>query len=61
MIDAKNNIIPELGNSDPKYQNIEGYTVAMILASQIIIPPREWMHSYDIQNKDGETLKDIMI
>ena len=48
MIDAKNNIIPELGNSDPKYQNIEGYTVAMILASRIIIPSREWMHSYDI-------------
>lgn len=43
MIDAKNGIIPELGNYDLKYRNMKGETVAMILIKQIIIPPREWL------------------
>ena len=32
MIDAKNGIIPELGDNDPLYRNKYGETVAMILA-----------------------------
>ena len=32
MIDARNGIIPELGNNNPLERNIDGETVAMILA-----------------------------
>ena len=39
MIDARNGIIPELGDNDPLYRNIDGDTVAMLLAAKGIIPP----------------------
>ena len=32
MIDARNGIIPELRDNDPKYRNKYGETVAIILA-----------------------------
>ena len=32
MIDARNGIIPKLDNNDPSERNINGETVAMILA-----------------------------
>lgn len=32
MIDVLDDIIPELGNNDPSYQNICGDTVAILLA-----------------------------
>ena len=48
MIDANNRVIPELNNNDPLYRNKEGNTVAMILATKEILPPKEWMHNYDI-------------
>ena len=51
MIDAKNGIIPELRDNDPNYQNINGDTVAMLLAKKGIIPPREWMHDNEINNQ----------
>ena len=31
MIDARNNIIPNIDNNDPIYRNKDGNTVAMIL------------------------------
>lgn len=48
MIDAEKGIIPELCNNNPLYRNKEGNTVAMILAIKEILPPKEWMHNYDI-------------
>ena len=32
MLDAYNGIIPELGDNDPLYTNVNGYTVANALA-----------------------------
>lgn len=60
MIDARNGIIPKLDNNDPLERNINGETVAMILAQKGIMPPKEWMHSYNIKNIDGKTLKDYL-
>ena len=39
MIDARNGIIPDINNNNPLERNKHGETVAMILASQGIIPP----------------------
>ena len=33
----------------------------MWLIKQNVLVPREWMHSYDIKNEKGMTLKDLMI
>ena len=40
MINARNGIISELENNDQLYRNKEGSTVALLLASKGIIPPR---------------------
>ena len=32
----------------------------MWLTKQNKLIPRQWMHTYNIKNKDGKTLKDIM-
>lgn len=47
MIDVLDDIIPELGNNDPSYQNICGDTVAILLAQKGIMPPREWLYDSD--------------
>lgn len=60
MIDARNGIIPKSDNNDPLERNINGETVAMILVQKRIMPPKEWMHSYNIKNVDGITLKDYL-
>ena len=44
MIDAKNGIIPELGNNNPSYQNKNGETVGLILSKNGIIPPLCWIY-----------------
>ena len=33
----------------------------MWLTKNCRLIPRQWMHNYDIRNKDGKTLKDLMI
>ena len=40
IINAKNGIIPELGDNDPLYTNVNGCTVAKALAQNGIIPTR---------------------
>lgn len=40
MINARNGIISELENNDHLYRNKKGNTVALLLASKGIIPPR---------------------
>ena len=37
-------IPPKEWYHDPNLRNINGYTVAMTLASKGIIPPKEWHH-----------------
>ena len=47
---------------DAEFQDNENKeTVAMWLTKQQKLVPRWWMHNYDIKNKDGKTLKDLMI
>ena len=63
MILALNNIdIPKQCQHDPSIQNKYGDTVATILVSQKIMPPREWMHNYDIIHDSilEFTLKDYL-
>ena len=61
MILAKDNIdIPNYLHHDPNKQNCYGETVAMILAKQEIMPPKEWMHNYDIKDINDKTLKDYL-
>ena len=48
MIDARNKIVPILGNNDPLYRNKDGNTVAMILAEQGMVPLKEWMHDINL-------------
>ena len=55
MIDARNGIVPEIGDNDPNYENKNGETVAMILAKNKIIPPKQWYHKPDLQGKDNYT------
>ena len=57
MLDAKNGIIPELGNNNPLYRNINGDTVAMLYAENGIIPPREWMYDVDYKYFNCKTLR----
>lgn len=32
----------------------------MMLVNQKIIPPKEWMHNYNIKDKNIKTLKDYL-
>lgn len=32
----------------------------MFIAKNQFIPPQNWMHNYNIKNKDNKTLKDIL-
>ena len=60
MIDAQNGIIPELGNNDPLYRNIDGDTVATILINKDILPPIEWMYDLDYKYYECITLKELL-
>ena len=35
-------------------------TVSMYLASNGIIPPKEWYHNPELRNNKGETVEDIL-
>ena len=43
-------------NVDPEYDCGYGWTVAMLLAYNGIIPPKEWIHDPNIKNKRGDTV-----
>lgn len=45
----------------PEFQNNKGDTVAMWLTKKYNMVPKYWMHDYSIKNKEGKTLKDLMI
>ena len=57
MIDARKGVVPELGDNDPLYRNIEGETVAMILIKQGLLPSREWLYDLDCKYLDCKTLR----
>ena len=50
IIDARNGIIPELNDNDPKYKNIDGETVATLLPNHGILPPLEWMPGINVND-----------
>ena len=53
-IDINYNITPEFQDNEEKD------TVAMWLTKKYKLVPKQWMHNYQIKNKQDKTLKDIM-
>ena len=60
MINARNGKITDIGISNPLNRNIDGDTVAILLSSKGIIPPRQWMHDVNLRNHIGETIKSYL-
>lgn len=50
-----NKEIPDEWYHDPILQNINGDTVAILMAKNGIIPPQQWYHDPLIHNKKYET------
>ena len=51
-----NPIPPIYYNHDPTLRNIEGMTVAMLLASKGVEVPRQWLHDPKLCNRNGRTV-----
>lgn len=61
MKEANRKQIPSSYNYHDRYlTNKDNQTVAMILAKNGIIPPKEWMHDDSIIDYQDESLSDIL-
>ena len=57
MLFADRDIIPpKEWNHDPLIKNVNGQTIALILAGSGIIPPKEWEHDKFIKDKYNKTV-----